>query len=75
MRCIDGKNRQKYKDGICDKSSNNCTCDDLEGGKEYKILFITIKGNLYSVFDNIESQFTSKKNYFILNYLIIINHI
>jgi hypothetical protein len=65
MRCIDVKN-QNYKDGICDKSSNNCTCDDLEGGKEYKILFITTKLNLYAVFDNIKNQFTSMKKYFYL---------
>ena len=64
MRCVDIKN-EIYKDGICDESSNDCTCGGLEPGKEYKIVFITTKENLpHAVSGNIENQFTSMKNCF-----------
>ena len=65
IKCIYIENEPKDKNGTCNKSSNNCTCNDLKAGKEYKIVFITIKENLpNAVSDNTKNQFTSMKKYF-----------
>ena len=49
------------KETKCDNLTNefNCTCDNLVGGTEYQIKFITKKQNWdEAIFSNIANQFT-----------------
>ena len=81
MRCINTVN-QKDIENICVQDSwkymVKCTCNNLIGGTEYKITFITRKQNWDdAIFENIARQSTGKIFFCIYNlnkigYLIIL---